>query len=80
MQTPELSVVKRSQDQGVAKLAVTAYDGKTGALAAFSPVGPAYGYTTKRRWVVLSLFEWTESDALPESADEARERSSEAAR
>jgi hypothetical protein len=80
MQTPELSVVKRSEDQGVAKLGLTAYDAKTGQRARFSPAGPTYGYSTNKRWVVLSLFEWTETDTVPKAADEEGERSSKAAR
>ncbi len=80
MQTPEMSFVKRSEDQGVAKLGLTAYDAKTGQRAPFSPAGPTYGFSTNKRWVILSLFDWTETDTLPKSADEESERSSEAAR
>lgn len=80
MQTPEMSLLKKAQDEGVAKLGLTAYDAKTGALAPYSPAGPAYGYATDRRWVVLSLIEWTESDTLPDAAAAARDSSSDAAR
>lgn len=78
MQTPELSLVKRSENQGVAKLGLTAYDAKTGRLAPYSPATPAYGYATNKRWVILSLFEWTETDTLP--ADQTRGRGSGAGR
>jgi hypothetical protein len=80
MQTPELSLLKRAKDEGVAKIGLTAYDAKTGALAPYSPADPAYGYATNRRWVILSLIEWTEDDALPEAAAAARDRSSGGAR
>ncbi len=79
MQTPELSLLKRAEDEGVAKIGLTAYDAKTGALAPYSPADAAYGYATNRRWVILSLIEWTEDDAPPEAA-EARDRSSGGAR
>jgi hypothetical protein len=80
MQTPELSLLKRAEDEGVAKIGLTAYDAKTGTLAPYSPADPAYGYATNRRWATLSLIEWTEDDALPEAAAEARDRSSGGAR
>ena len=80
MQTPEMAFVKQSQDQGVAKLGLTAYDAKSGQRAPFSPAGPTYGYSTSERWVILSLIEWTDRDTLPKAADEESERSAEAAR
>jgi hypothetical protein len=80
MQTPEVGFAKRSEDQGVAKLGLTAYDAKTGQRTPFSPTAPTYGYSTNKRWVVLSLFEWEETDTLPKAADEESQRSSEAAR
>jgi Family of unknown function (DUF6655) len=62
--TPELSLVKKNHDEGVAKIGITAYDAKTGALAPYSPAEPIYGYSNRTRWVVLSLFDWTSSDLL----------------
>ena len=79
-QTPEVALVKRSDDQGVAKLGITAYDAKSGELARYSPPAPAYGYSTSKRWIVLSLFDWTERDTLPKAAKDARDRSSDDAR
>jgi hypothetical protein len=80
MKTPEMAFVKRSEDQGVAKLGLAAYDAKTGERTPYSPAGSTYGYSTNKRWVILSLIEWTESDTVPKAADEESERSSRAAR
>jgi len=63
-QTPELSLVKKNHDQGVAKIGITAYDSKTGAPASFTLAEPVYGVSNRTRWVVLSLFDWTNSDLM----------------
>jgi hypothetical protein len=68
--TPELSLVKRTNDKGVAKIGVTAYDAKTGALAPYSPAQPTYGFSKRTRWVVFSLIDWTSSDVLPKHAED----------
>lgn len=73
--TPELSLFKESERQGVAKLGITAYDAKSGALAPYSPAAPAYGFATVKRWLVLSLISWDEDDLLPKAAEDARDRS-----
>jgi hypothetical protein len=75
MQTPELALVKRSEDQGVAKLGITAYDAKTGALVPYSPSDPAYGFSTARKWLVLSLISWKVEDVLPEAGRQAQDQS-----
>jgi hypothetical protein len=75
MGTPELSLLKETEDQGVAKLGITAYDAKTGALVPYSPSEPAYGFSTTRAWLVLSLISWKVEDVLPEVAREAQDRS-----
>ena|SRR5262245_33035321 len=75
MGTPELSLLKRSEDQGVAKLGITAYDAQTGALVPYSPSEPAYGFSTARQWVVLSLISWKVEDVLPEAGKQAEDRS-----
>ena len=62
--TPELSLVKKNRDQGVAKIGITAYDAKTGVPESFTLAEPIYGFTNRTRWVVLSLFDWNESDLL----------------
>lgn len=75
IKTPELALVKRTEDQGVAKLGITAYDAKTGALAPYSPAASAYGFSTVKTWVVLSLISWKLEDVLPEAAKRAQEQS-----
>ncbi len=62
--TPELALLKRELQQGVAKIAATAYDAKTGALKA--SIDPEYGYSHRRRWVVLLLISWRRTDLIPE--------------
>ena len=62
--TPELSLVKKNTDQGVAKIGITAYDAKTGVSESFTLAEPVYGFSNRTRWVVLSLFDWTNSDLL----------------
>jgi hypothetical protein len=68
--TPELSLLKRSNEKGVAKLGVTAYDAKTGAMVPYSPAQPTYGFSDRTRWVVFSLVDWTNSDTLPENVED----------
>lgn len=58
-QTPEVALFKRERQEGVAKLAVTSYDPKSGALHSSS--GPTFGSSTHDRWVVL-IFGWTDED------------------
>lgn len=65
VKTPELSFFKRAVQQGVAKIGVLAYDAKDGKL--IDSVGPAYGYSYRKQWVVLLLFGWTEEDIQPEN-------------
>jgi hypothetical protein len=68
--TPELSLLKRSNEKGVAKIGVTAYDAKTGAMAPYSPAQPTYGFSDRTRWVVFSLIDWSNSDTLPENVED----------
>jgi hypothetical protein len=68
--TPELSLLKRSNDKGVAKIGVTAYDAKTGALAPYSPAQPSYGFSKRTHWVVFSLIDWNNSDTLPDNVED----------
>lgn len=62
--TPELALVKKNHDEGVAKIGITAYDAKTGVPESFTLEEPIYGFSNRTRWVVLSLFDWNESDLL----------------
>jgi len=65
---PEIALFKRDRQTGVAKLAVTAYDAKDGALE--TSAGPDYGYSERTHRVILLLFSWTETDAPPPGTDE----------
>lgn len=65
LKTPELSLFKRSTERGTAKFALTAYDSHSGALRAES--GPVFGFSHRKRWVILLLLSWTTEDYLPES-------------
>jgi hypothetical protein len=62
--TPELSLAKKSRDEGVAKIGITAYDAKTGVPESFTLAEPIYGFSNRTRWVVLSLFDWTNSEVM----------------
>ncbi|HUL07068.1 MAG TPA: DUF6655 family protein [Candidatus Acidoferrum sp.] len=64
--TPELALAKKDHDEGVAKIGITAYDAKTGALESYSPAAPIYGYSSRTRWMVLSLVRWGHSDIPPD--------------
>jgi hypothetical protein len=64
--TPEIALFKRSEEQGIAKFATTAYDAKDGTLKDSS--GAAYGFSHQTEWVVLLFISWTRSDLIPEDA------------
>ncbi len=65
VKTPEVAFFKRAEQQGVAKIGVLAYDAKDGKM--IDSVGPAYGYSYRKQWVVLLLFGWTDEDIQPEN-------------
>ncbi len=67
LRLPEIALFKKHQWKGVAKLAVTAYDAKTGLLIDSS--GPQYGASDKTDWVFL-LFISTTTDTLRPEEDE----------
>ncbi|WP_162912915.1 DUF6655 family protein [Rhodospirillaceae bacterium SYSU D60014] len=67
--TPELGILKKNDETGVAKIGMTIYEMKTGALAPYSPAAPAYGFSDRTRWVVLSLISWTNTDVMPEDVE-----------
>jgi hypothetical protein len=62
--TPELALYKRALQEGVAKLAITAYDAKEGTLIAWA--GPEFGYSHRKEWVLLLLFGWTDQNIRPD--------------
>jgi Family of unknown function (DUF6655) len=61
---PELAVLKRNEQVGIAKLALTVYDAKDGHYV--DAVGPAYGLSWKNRWSVLGIG-WTTSNLDPQT-------------
>lgn len=65
--TPELALFKEDEKIGVSKVAVTAYAQKDGALKFSS--GPVYGFSHRKKWVVLLLVSWTTDDLLPDAID-----------
>lgn len=64
---PEIALFKRELERGIAKFAMVAYDGKTGELVASS--GPVFGFSHRRKWVVLLFISWSSDDVLPTDAD-----------
>jgi hypothetical protein len=67
--TPQVPLLKKDKSIGVAKLALTAYDAKTGALEPYSPSAPIYGFSTRTRFDSL-FYGWDESDVQPPEADQ----------
>src|SRR5258706_1901167 len=60
---PDIALYKRDRQTGVAKLAITAYNQKTGKLTAST--GPKAGASDRTQFVVLLFFSWTETDTVP---------------
>lgn len=63
VKTPELALFKHAKQQGISKVAVTAYGQKDGALRFSS--GPDYGFSHRTQWTVLLLVSWTRDDLIP---------------
>jgi hypothetical protein len=66
--TPELALFKRDRQHGISKIAVTAYDAKSGSLTTSS--GATYGKSEKTGWTVLLMFSWDTQNIMPENGDE----------
>lgn len=62
---PEVALFKRDQQQGIAKLAVTAYNADDGSFIAST--SPEFGFSHETRWTVLIFLNWTTSDLIPEN-------------
>jgi hypothetical protein len=60
---PEISLFKKAQQTGTAKIAMTGYEQKTG-LYRFT-VGPDYGYSHLTNWTVFLFISWTTNDLHP---------------
>ena len=60
---PEIALYKSERRQGLAKIAATAYDAKTGGLV--QSTGAQYGTSRKDNWVVLLIFDWSKNDLIP---------------
>ncbi|MBE0530849.1 MAG: hypothetical protein IH626_08475 [Rhodospirillales bacterium] len=65
--TPEIAFFKKHQWKGIAKLAVTAYDAKSGILIDSS--GPQFGASDKTDWVFLLFISATTDSLRPEEGD-----------
>ena len=62
---PEIALYKSERRQGLAKIAATTYDAKTGGLMHSS--GAQYGTSRKDNWVVLLIFDWSKNDLIPDA-------------
>ncbi len=62
--TPELALFKRDRQNGISKIAITAYDARDGGLTASS--GAHYGRSEKTGWTVLLAFSWDTQNIMPE--------------
>lgn len=68
VQMPEIALFKRDTQQGVIKVAATAYDAKTGLL--IQSLDPVYGFAHRKEWAALIFFSWDTNDLVPEPARE----------
>lgn len=64
LQVPEVALFKRSHQQGVIKVAATAYNAKTGRLV--QSLDPVYGFSNRKDWTALIFFSWGSTDLMPE--------------
>ena len=64
VQVPELALFKRNHQQGVIKVAATAYNPKTGLLV--QSLDPVYGFSNHQEWTALFFFSWRTNDVMPE--------------
>ena len=62
---PEIALYKSERRQGLAKIAATTYDAKTGGLMQSSTA--QYGASHKDNWVVLLIFDWSKNDLIPDA-------------
>jgi Family of unknown function (DUF6655) len=60
---PEIALYAKAQDIGVSKLAVAAYNAKSGAYESSS--GPVYGFAHNNRYTVLLFISWRRNDFRP---------------
>jgi hypothetical protein len=65
LQVPEIALFKRSHQQGVIKLAATAYNPKSGMLV--QSLDPVYGFSNRREWTALIFFSWGSNDLMPDA-------------
>ena len=63
LQIPEIALYAKAQHIGVSKLAVAAYNAKTGAYDTAS--GPLYGFSHEIRYTVLLFVKWRHNDFRP---------------
>lgn len=68
---PGLAVFREDERQGVAKLVATAVDAETGTL--IDSTGPRFGFSHKRRWMLLLLLSGASDDLLPKAAPAAED-------
>lgn len=61
---PEMALFKQDTKQGVVKLALTAFDAKTGKLV--QPGDPVYGFARQTDWAALFFIHWETNDLVPQ--------------
>ena len=60
---PQIALYERNRQTGIAKLAITSYGAKNGALVASS--GPTFAASDKTDFTLLLFISWTDSDLMP---------------
>lgn len=64
MEVPEIALFKRNHEQGVIKVAATAYNAKTGLL--IQSLDPVYSFSSNKEWTALLFLSWSTNDLMPE--------------
>lgn len=68
--TPQIALYRSGKATGVAKIGLTAFNARTGALEPFSPATPVYGFSHRAHWDSLFIG-GTQSDVtLPDGSVE----------
>lgn len=64
IKTPEIALFKHDEQKGIAKIALTIYGAKTGALA--GSTGTVFGNSYDTHWTVLLVLGWQTQDIMPD--------------
>lgn len=69
--TPQVAIFARDRQTGIAKLAITSYGARDGALVTSS--GPTYAASDKTDFTLLLFISWTDTDLMPQAIKEQEE-------